>query len=70
MNKENYLDIRDDRIMWFFDLKGSETLDFVVKLNCINAGEFWLPGTLLEAMYNKDFKATTEGKKVYVKAFE
>lgn len=70
MNKENYLDIRDDRIMWFFDLKGNETLDFVVKLNCINAGEFWLPGTLLEAMYSKDFKATTEGKKVYVKAFE
>ncbi|MDD2196327.1 MAG: MG2 domain-containing protein [Bacteroidales bacterium] len=70
LNKENYLDIRDDRVMWFFDLKDSETLDFVVKLNCINAGEFWLPGTLLEAMYSKDFKATTVGTKVYVKAFE
>jgi len=69
LNKENYLDIRDDRIMWFFDLKDNETLDFIVKLNCINAGEFWLPGTLLEAMYSKDFKATTEGMKVYVKAF-
>ncbi|HPF93952.1 MAG TPA: hypothetical protein PLV65_08435, partial [Tenuifilaceae bacterium] len=70
LNKENYLDIRDDRVMWFFDLKDDETLDFVVKLNCINAGEFWLPGTLLEAMYNNDFKASTEGVKVYVEAFK
>ena len=70
LNKENYLDIRDDRVMWFFDLKDNETLDFVVKLNCINAGEFWLPGTLLEAMYNNDFKASTEGVKVYVEAFK
>ena len=70
LNKEDYLDIRDDRVMWFFDLRENETLDFVVKINCITAGEFWLPGTLLEAMYNKDYKATTEGKKVYVEAFK
>jgi uncharacterized protein YfaS (alpha-2-macroglobulin family) len=69
LNKEKYLDIRDDRIMWFFNLTRDETLDFVVKLNCVSAGEFWLPGTLLEAMYNNDYKATTEGKKVYVEAF-
>ena len=70
LNKENYLDIRDDRVMWFFDLRDSKTLDFVVKINCVNAGEFWLPGTLLEAMYSNDYKATTEGKKVYVEPFK
>jgi alpha-2-macroglobulin len=70
LNKENYLDIRDDRVMWFFDLEGNITLDFVVKLNCVNAGEFRLPGTLLEAMYNNDYKATTQGKKVHVEAFK
>jgi uncharacterized protein YfaS (alpha-2-macroglobulin family) len=70
INKEDYLDIRDDRVMWFFDLKGNVALDFVVKINCVNAGEFWLPATLTEAMYNSDFKANTEGKKVHVESFK
>lgn len=70
LNKENYLDMRDDRVMWFFDLREDIALDFVVKINCVSAGEFWLPGTLLEAMYNNDFKATTEGMKVYVEPFK
>jgi alpha-2-macroglobulin len=70
LNRENYQDIRDDRVMWFFDLKDSQTLDFVVKINCVTAGDFWLPGTLLEAMYNNDYKAKTEGKKVHVEAFK
>jgi uncharacterized protein YfaS (alpha-2-macroglobulin family) len=70
INKEDYMDIRDDRVMWFFDLEGQETLDFIVKINCVNAGDFWLPATLTEAMYNSDFKATTEGKKVHVESFK
>lgn len=70
LHKENYVDLRDDRVMWFFDLKGSETLDFVVKLNCVIPGEFWLPSTLLEAMYSNDYKATTQGVKVYVAPFK
>jgi len=70
INKEDYLDIRDDRTMWFFDLNGKQTLDFVVKLNCIHVGEFALPPTLLEAMYNSDYKATIEGKKVHVESFK
>lgn len=70
LNKENYMDLRDDRVMWFFDLNGSETLDFVVKLNCVVPGEFWLPSTLIEAMYSSDFKATTQGTKVYVEPFK
>lgn len=69
INKETYQDIRDDRVMWFFNLKGSETLDFVVKLTCVHAGDFWLPGTLTEAMYNSDYSARTSGKKVHVEAF-
>ncbi len=70
INKEDYLDMRDDRVMWFFDLKDNVQLDFVVKLNCIHAGNFVLPPTLTEAMYNSDFKASTEGKQVHVEAFE
>jgi uncharacterized protein YfaS (alpha-2-macroglobulin family) len=70
VNKEDFLDMRDDRVMWFFDLKDQVTLDFVVKINCVNAGDFWLPAALTEAMYNSDFKANTEGKKVHVEAFK
>jgi uncharacterized protein YfaS (alpha-2-macroglobulin family) len=68
LNREEYLDIRDDRIMWFFDFKSREYLDFVVKLNAVTVGEFTLPPTILEAMYNNNFKATKAGKRVSVKA--
>ena len=70
INHEDYLDIRDDRIMWFFDVHRYEPLfnemDFMVKLNAVTIGEFDLPGTLVEAMYNGSFKATKAGKKVRV----
>lgn len=70
LNYEDYLDIRDDRIMWFFDVHRYQPfyneIDFIVKLNAVTVGEFDLPGTLVEAMYNGNFKATTAGKKVKV----
>jgi len=66
LNREEYLDIRDDRIMWFFDLRKSKKLDFVVKLNAVSVGEFDLPGTITEAMYNNNYKASKAGKKVKV----
>ena len=70
INKEDYQDIRDDRVMWFFDLNGAETKDFVVKVNCVNAGDFWLPATHAEAMYNNDYKAKSKGRKVHVESFK
>jgi uncharacterized protein YfaS (alpha-2-macroglobulin family) len=69
LNKESYFDMRDDRAMWFFDLEKGEPLDFVLKLNCVSAGSFWLPGTRTETMYSNDYKANTAGKKVFVQAF-
>ncbi|NJK87473.1 MAG: hypothetical protein HC906_17315 [Bacteroidales bacterium] len=66
LNNEEYLDIRDDRIMWFFDLPNSNEYDFVVKLNTVTTGTFYLPSTLVEAMYNNDYKATIAGKNIQV----
>lgn len=70
LNYEDYVDIRDDRIMWFFDIHQYQPffneIDFMVKINAVTVGEFDLPGTLVEAMYNGSFKATTAGKKVKV----
>lgn len=65
--RENYLDIRDDRVMWFFDLPGGKTqYDFVVRLTAITAGEFILPLTLFEAMYDNNYKAVKAGMPVKV----
>jgi len=63
---EEYLDIRDDRIMWFFDLRQERSLDFVVKINAITKGSFELPGARCEAMYNADYVAAELGRKVKV----
>ncbi|MFP4016125.1 MAG: alpha-2-macroglobulin family protein, partial [Halanaerobiales bacterium] len=67
LNHEEYLDIRDDRIMWFFDLdRYSYKYDFVVKLNAVTVGDFYLPPTVVEAMYNNRFKATKAGRGISV----
>lgn len=63
--QEEYLDIRDDRIMWFFDL-AKRPLDFVVKINAITKGSYQLPGARCEAMYNNDYVATKEARQVLV----
>ncbi len=64
---EVYTDIRDDRVMWFFDMPGrSSGLDFVVKLNCVTAGKFILPPTIFEAMYNNRYRAVKKGSNVEV----
>jgi len=70
INKEDYVDIRDDRAMWFFDLEGNTEYDFVMKLNAVSVGEYQLPATLVEAMYNPDYKARNTSKKVYVESMD
>ncbi len=63
LHREEYVDIRDDRIIWFFDIRGRQYYDFVVKLNTVTVGEFIMPPTRVEAMYNPEYSATkTWGK--------
>ena len=67
LNREEYVDIRDDRIMWFFDRSyRRQTFDFLVKLNAVTVGKFFLPPTKVEAMYDNRFRATVAGKEVEV----
>lgn len=65
VGREEYLDIRDDRIMWFFDLDKTN-MEFVVKINAITAGSFMMPGAVCEAMYNSDYQSTKTPQKVEV----
>jgi uncharacterized protein YfaS (alpha-2-macroglobulin family) len=67
LNREEYLDIRDDRAMWFFDMPAhSDALDFMLKLSAVTVGEFNLPPTQAEAMYNNLYRAIKAGKPVVV----
>ena len=64
--KVSYTDIRDDRIMWFFDYNEHTDYKFFVKINAVTKGEFDFPGTVLEAMYDYDYRAFKKGGKVVV----
>ncbi|MBQ2204749.1 MAG: alpha-2-macroglobulin family protein [Lachnospiraceae bacterium] len=61
-----YTDIRDDRVMWFFDYTTNKEYRFLVKINAVTKGEYDFPGTKLEAMYDNDYRAYKKGKKVKV----
>lgn len=60
LGKEEYLDIRDDRVIWFFDLpaRGRE-YDFIAKVNVVTKGKFILPSATLEAMYDHTYQSCT-----------
>lgn len=64
--REDYLDIRDDRAMWFFDLRRNQPLDFMVKLLAVTEGEFTLAPASAEAMYDHSFRALVPGRTVRV----
>ena len=61
-----YTDIRDDRVMWFFNYNGGKEHRFFVKINAVTKGEYDFPGTVLEAMYDNDYRAYKKGGKVKV----
>lgn len=61
-----YQDVRDDRVLTFFDLPIAGAKVFVVKLTATYCGKFYLPGTLCEAMYEPGVNAFIPGKWVEV----
>lgn len=64
--KPEYMDIRDDRVMQYFDLKPSETKTFKVRLNATYKGKYYLPSVSIEAMYDNSIYAHSNGKWVRV----
>ena len=64
-NEAAFTDIRDDRIMWFFDLR-NQPQGFLVKINAVSAGEYDLAPALCEAMYDNHYQARAGGGKVRV----
>jgi len=62
-----YTDIRDDRVNFYFDLKANQTKTFTVRLNASYLGDYYLPGTQVEAMYDNNYYARNKGQWVTVK---
>ena len=61
-----HLDIRDDRICWYFGLKAGETREFAIRLRAAWCGEFVLPATVCEDMYDTSCRAVLSNRRVKV----
>ena len=68
--KENeavdYMDIRDDRVMHYFDLASGESIELSVLLNATYQGDFYLPSIKCEAMYDNTVFANRKGQWIEV----
>jgi uncharacterized protein YfaS (alpha-2-macroglobulin family) len=53
-NSYTYRDIRDDRVLTYFDLQRTQTKTFRVRLQAAYVGTFVLPAILCEAMYDTE----------------
>jgi len=60
--RTDYVDIRDDRVMQFFDLGAGTTIRFQTRVNAAYRGRFYLPGIVAEAMYDAATHARTAGR--------
>ena len=54
-----YRDIRDDRVMTYFDLSRGKSVTFAVRLQAAYLGSFVLPAVQCEAMYDTSAQART-----------
>jgi uncharacterized protein YfaS (alpha-2-macroglobulin family) len=61
-----YQDIRDDRVLTYFDLNYGQTKIFRIRLMASYAGSFVLPAVQCEAMYAPDVQARTQAGRVVV----
>jgi uncharacterized protein YfaS (alpha-2-macroglobulin family) len=62
----DYMDIRDDRVYHYFNIKPNETLTYFVQLNAAYTGKYYWPGVYCEAMYNNSISGGINGKWVEV----
>ena len=65
-DKYTYKDIRDDRVLTYFDLRRGESKTFTVRLQATYAGNFILPAIQCEAMYDVAVQARTKAGRTTV----
>lgn len=64
--KYTYQDIRDDRVLTYFNLRRGETKIFTIKLQATYAGNFILPSVQCEAMYDVNVQARSKAGRTTV----
>ncbi len=62
----SYQDIRDDRVLTYFNLHAGESVTYRVLLNAAYTGRFHLPATTCSAMYDNTVNARSGGQWVQV----
>lgn len=62
----NYQDIRDDRVLTYFNLNNGYSKAFKVRLQAAYCGRFYLPAVVCETMYKPEDQAKTTGRWVEV----
>ena len=63
---DDYIDIRDNSSNFYFAIKGGSSKTFDVKLRAAYQGNYMLPSTICEDMYNPNCRAITSNKRVSV----
>ncbi|MCF7841107.1 MAG: hypothetical protein K9N22_10060 [Candidatus Marinimicrobia bacterium] len=64
----DYMDIRDDRVNWFFDLNTNQSgMNFAVKINPTFKGQYRMPPVSVETMYSPEYYARIAASMVTVK---
>ncbi|MDR2844171.1 MAG: hypothetical protein LBV57_05940, partial [Candidatus Symbiothrix sp.] len=61
-----YRDIRDDRVLTYFDLARGKSKTIAIRLQASYLGSFVLPAVLCEAMYDSSAQARTAAGRVKV----
>lgn len=62
----DYQDIRDDKVMTYFDIESGKSITFKMRLNATYKGRFYLPATVCNAMYDESIMAVEPGMWVEV----
>lgn len=61
-----YQDIRDDRVLSYFDLERGESKEIPIKLTATYKGRYYLPSIYCEAMYDNSVRALNKGEWIEV----
>src|SRR5690606_18569169 len=56
-----YTDVRDDRILTYFNIRKNETLKYRVRLNAAYTGRYFMPSVVVEALYDNRIGAMVRG---------
>jgi uncharacterized protein YfaS (alpha-2-macroglobulin family) len=61
-----YQDIKDDKVLTYFDLRTTESKTFNIQLNAAYEGKYYLPAVNTEAMYDNTVFARNKGQWIRV----